>query len=66
MYQITEQEIPQEIIDTLIPQNIKLREKLIRKANEQYQYNIDCYNKVNSGDYSTIQTALEYHLFNFC
>ncbi len=66
MFQITSEEISQEITDKYIPQEIKLREKLIRKLNEAYQYNFDVYNKANNGDYSFIEKILESHMFHYC
>jgi len=64
MYQITTEEISQEIIDQHIPQEIKLREKLIRKINECYQWNSETYNQANNENYSFIDKALEVHIFN--
>lgn len=66
MYQITEETIDQEIIDKYIPQEIKLRAKLIRKVNESYQWNVNCYNEAQRGDYSFILRLLEAHIFHYC
>lgn len=66
MFKITSEEISQEIIDTKIPQEIKLREKLIRKVNESYQYNFQVYNQVQKEDYSFIDKLLEAHIFLYC
>lgn len=66
MHQITSEEIPQEIIDQLIPQNINFREKLIRKIQESYQWNINVFTAVNKNDFSHIKKLLESHLFHFC
>lgn len=66
MFKITSEEISQEIIDTKIPQEIKLREKLIRKVNESYQYNFEVYTQVQKEDYSFIDKLLEAHIFLYC
>ena len=46
MYQITKQTISADILDEMIPSNIILRDKLIRKVNEQYQYRPEVFEKV--------------------
>jgi len=66
MFQITSEEIDLEIIDKMIPLNIKLRDKLLRKINESYQWNIKCYNKAQEGNYEFIQKLLEHHIFHYC
>ena len=66
MFQITSEEIDLEIIDKMIPLNIKLRDKLLRKINESYQWNIECYNEAQKGNYSFIERLLEAHLFHYC
>lgn len=66
MFKITSEEISQEIIDTKIPQEIKLKEKLIRKVNESYQYNFEVYNQVQKEDYNFIDKLLEAHIFLYC
>lgn len=66
MYQITSEEISEDIIDKYIPQEIKLRQKLIRKINESYQWNIECYNQAQKGNYEFIQKLLEHHIFHYC
>lgn len=66
MFKITAEEINQEIIDKYIPQEIKLRQKLIRKINESYQYSFDAHNSAKKEDYSFIDKLLEYHLFHYC
>ncbi len=66
MFKITSEEISQEIIDKYIPQEIKLRDKLLRKINESYQYNFDAYNSAQKEDYSFIERLLEHHLFHYC
>jgi len=66
MHQLTSEEIPQEIIDRYIPQEIILREKLIRKINEMYQYHPESYNNACKGNYSFIQDLLERHIFHYC
>ena len=65
MYQITKQTIPADILDEMIPSNIILRDKLIRKVNEQYQYRPEIFEKVNKGDYSFIENLLNTHIFNY-
>lgn len=66
MYKITSEELSTEILDQYIPSNIKLREKLIRKCNEMYQFNAETYNSVLKGDYSFIQFLLDSHIFHYC
>lgn len=66
MYQITEEEIPQEVIDRYIPQNLKLKEKLIRKINEMYQFHAESYREAQKENYSFIIKLLESHLFHYC
>lgn len=66
MFQITSEEISEDIIDKYIPQEIKLKHKLIRKINESYQWNIECYNEVQKGNYEFILRLLEHHLFHYC
>lgn len=65
MYQITKQTIPTAILDEMIPSNIILRDKLLRKINEQYQYRPEVFEKVNKGDYSFIESLLNTHIFNY-
>lgn len=66
MFQITEEEITEEILNQFIPQKIKLKEKLIRKINESYQYNTETYRDVEKGDYNFISKLLEAHIFLYC
>lgn len=65
MFKITNEEIPLEILEKFIPENIPLKEKLIRKINECYQWNINIYNQVRKGNYNFIEKQVEYHIFNF-
>jgi len=65
MYKITTQTIPTAILDEMIPSNIILRDKLLRKVNEQYQYRPEVFEKVNKGDYSFIESLLNTHIFNY-
>lgn len=65
MYKITAQTIPADILDEMIPSNIILRDKLLRKVNEQYQYRPEVFEKVNKGDYSFIESLLNTHIFNY-
>lgn len=65
MYQITTQTLPKDILDEIIPSNIILRDKLIRKVNEQYQYRPEVFEKVNKGDYSFIEDLLNAHIFYY-
>lgn len=65
MDQITSEEVAEDIINQYIPQEIKLRAKLLRKVNESYQWNIQCYNEAQKGDYNFIKKLLEYHLFHY-
>lgn len=66
MYKITEKEVETEILNNIIPLALHLREKLIRKVNESYQYNSKFNKSVKSGDYSVIVSLLDWHIFNFC
>jgi len=66
MYQLTEETVPQNIIDEYLPKELILREKLIRKINEFYQWDPDTFCKAKSGDYSFIKKLLERHLFDNC
>lgn len=66
MFQITSEEVQQDIIDKYIPQEIKFKLKLIRKINGSYQWNIECYNEAQKGNYSFILKLLEHHLFHYC
>lgn len=66
MHQLTKEEINQEVIDKYIPLSLKFREKLIKKINESYQWNINVFNEANKNNYSFIEKLLEAHLFNFC
>lgn len=66
MYKITSEELSTEILDQFIPSNIKLRDKLIRKCNEMYQFNAETYNSVLKEDYSFIQFLLDSHVFHYC
>jgi hypothetical protein len=65
MHQITTEEIPQDVLDRYIPQEIKLREKLIRKVNEFYQYHSETYLNVQKGDYSFITRLLAHHIYHY-
>lgn len=66
MHKLTSEEISEEVLDKYIPREIKLKYKLIRKINEQFQYNPDIFNKVNKGDYNFINELLKYHIFHYC
>jgi hypothetical protein len=66
MFQITSETISEEVINKYIPQEITLRDKLIRKINEYYQYNFEAYNEAQEGNYSFIERLLESHLFHYC
>ncbi|MES2238974.1 MAG: hypothetical protein V4497_01815 [Bacteroidota bacterium] len=61
MRQITTDTIPEDILDKIIPENTFLREKVIKKVNEFYQYQPRIFREINKGNYNAIYDIMEYY-----